>query len=87
MRVINRTFTDDEVVLDFHDFDGCTFTNCTLVFHGYGPVGLDSCTFKDCSWKFDGPAAATVSFMTAIHKQGGGGRELIEATIKTIRGT
>ena len=86
MRIINRTFADDEVVLDFHHFDGCTFQNCKLVFHGYGPVGLETRHFIDCTWAFSGAAAHTVQFMTDLYRMGGGATDLIETTFGNIRG-
>jgi hypothetical protein len=56
-----------------------------MVFHGFGPVGLENCSFTNCSWHFSGPAANAVQFMTALYAMGGGAKDLIDATLANIR--
>lgn len=85
MLVRNYHFQDQDVVLDFGEFYDCTFEGCNLILHGYAPPSLVGCTFNNCRWSFEGPASTTVQFMTALHRQGGGGRELIEHTFENIR--
>ncbi|HYE95207.1 MAG TPA: hypothetical protein VD962_03290 [Rubricoccaceae bacterium] len=85
MRVVRYTFEQQDVVLDFHHFEGCTFRRCRVHYFGYGPVMLVDCAFEACSWGFDGPAAAAVRFMTDLYQMGGGARELIEQTFENIR--
>lgn len=85
MRVVNYRFEHQEVVLDFHEFKGCTFTGCNLVYFGHGPVTLDTCTFDSCQWNFSGPAANALQFMTGLYHAGVGAKELIEQTIDNIR--
>lgn len=85
MRVVNYSFEGQEVVLDFHDFKGCNFIQCNMVYFGHGPVTLDTCNFDRCQWNFSGPAANTLHFMTKLYHAGIGAQELIEHTIENIR--
>lgn len=57
--------------LDFNQFIDCRFDNCTLIYHGYGDVGLDGCVFgENVRWEFADAAAATVTFMRGIYHGG-----------------
>jgi hypothetical protein len=85
MKIDGLTFQDQEVVLDFHRYKGCTFRRCKVVYHGFGAVGLDHCTFEECTYTFAGPAAQALDFMAKAYGAGGGFRELIESAIQDIR--
>jgi hypothetical protein len=54
---------------------GGKFERCKIVVCGVAVVALSGCTFNDCEWSFDGPAARTVQFMSALYASGGGARE------------
>jgi hypothetical protein len=79
-----QNFSRTRIALDGCSFDECRFEHCHFVFNGYMGVTLTGCTFEGCTWEFAGPAANTITFMTALY--GGGSQELIEATIRKIRG-
>lgn len=83
MRIHEHEFENQEVVLDFHEFDHCTFKNCRMKVYGYGAFTLKNNTISDCKWEFAGPAASTVQVMTLLYH--GGARDLIEATMENIR--
>ena len=34
MKISNNKFSNEEVVLDFHEYDTCEFTNCEFTFAG-----------------------------------------------------
>ena len=84
MLVTGKKFRNATMQLDGNTFKNCTFTNCTLVFSGYMPVGLENVTFTDVSWGFAGPASTTIDFMRALYAAGA--TQLIENTLQTIRG-
>lgn len=79
-----QNFSRIRIALDGCSFDECRFEHCHFVFNGYMGVTLTGCTFDGCTWEFAGPAANTITFMTALY--GGGSQDLIEATIRKIRG-
>ena len=82
----DRTFENESILLDGNTFSGCTFRNCRLVFKGMSPVSMMVNQMEGVHWVMEGPAAATIAFMTAIyHGAGEGGRELIEQTFANIR--
>jgi hypothetical protein len=83
MRIQEHTFENQEVVLDFHEFDHCVFTKCKMKVFGYGPFTLANSEITDCRWEFAGPAASTIQVMTMLYH--GGAKDLIEATIANIR--
>ena len=83
MRISEHTFEDQDVVLDFHEFDHCTFKNCKVAIHGTGPCSLVSCDFDGCTFGFAGPAANTLQIMTMLYH--GGFRDMVEATLENVR--
>jgi uncharacterized protein YjbI with pentapeptide repeats len=83
---VDVTFDKTTVQLDGNNFTRCTFNQCDLVYSGLAPVNMSNVSFNDCTWRFDGPAAMTLSFMLALyHGAGEGGRQLIEATFDSLR--
>ena len=85
MHIHNYPFEDQDIVLDFHEFKECKFTNCNMIYHGHGAVGLISCKFHQCKWVLDGPAKATLNFMANMYSNGNGAEELIDATFQKIK--
>jgi hypothetical protein len=82
----NQTFSGSWIVIDGHEYVNCRFEKCKIVYCGASSVVLNGCLFDDCEWTFDGPAARTVQFMTALYAMGGGAQQLIEQTFDNIRG-
>jgi hypothetical protein len=80
----NQTFNDMTISMDGGSFYGCTFNRCKLQFSGLLPITLDRGNYHDCNWEFSGPAANTVTFMTALYKAGA--HDLVEGIFRTIRG-
>ena len=86
MRNSNQTFTKEEIHMDFNNFKECKFIDCNLVYHGYGPIGMEGCSFINSRWTFADSAANTVQFMAALyHGAGEGGQKLIEMTFENIK--
>lgn len=86
MKISNNQFTNEEVVLDFHEYDSCTFTNCRFVVLGYGTFALNKCEVTNCEFTFAGPAASVVQTMATIYNAlGDQGKALIEGTFEQIR--
>ncbi len=85
MKISNNKFTKEEVVLDFHEYNSCEFTDCRFVVLGYGPFSLNQCEVKNCEFTFAGPAASVIQTMSTIYKIGDQGKNLIEGTFEQIR--
>ena len=86
MKISNSKFTSEEVVLDFHEYETCEFTNCRFVVLGYGAFALNKCEVKNCEFTFAGPAASVIQTMATIyHNLGEQGQQLIEGTFNQIR--
>jgi len=86
MKISNNKFTNEEVVLDFHEYETCDFTNCRFVVLGYGAFALNKCEVKNCEFTFAGPAASVIQTMATIyHSLGEQGQQLIEGTFSQIR--
>lgn len=85
MKISKNTFANEEVVLDFHEYEACTFNKCRFVVLGYGPFALNQCEVVDCEFTFAGPAASTIQTMANIYHIGEQGKNLIEGTFNQIR--
>ena len=80
---IGRTYEGEQIELDGNTYTDCRFDNCVLIFKGGDLPSLKDNVFSECGWQFDGAAARTLAFMTAMYH--GGGRELIEQTFENVR--
>ena len=86
MKISNNKFTSEEVVLDFHEYETCEFTNCRFVVLGYGAFALNKCEVTNCEFTFAGPAASVIQTMATIYNSlGEQGQKLIEGTFTQIR--
>ena len=86
MKITKYTFANEEVMLDFHEYDTCEFRDCRFVVLGYGPFVLNKCEVINCTFHFAGPAANTIQTMSAIYNNNGEqGKQLVEATFENIR--
>jgi hypothetical protein len=85
MKISNNKFANEEVVLDFHEYNTCEFTNCRFVILGYGAFALNQCEVKNCEFTFAGPAASVIQTMATIYHIGEQGKNLIEGTFEQIR--
>lgn len=86
MKFENQSFSKLDIHMDFNEFVNCRFNDCTLVYHGYGLIGMSGCSFSNVHWSFADAAANTISFMTGLYSGAGeGGRNLIEQTFENIR--
>ena len=84
MRFEKQTFTKERINLDYNDFDQCRFIECELVFNAVGSVGFTRNAVDGCRWTFEGPAAATASFMKALYGMGADGRKVVLTTLRNI---
>jgi hypothetical protein len=86
MKFNGKTFENENIHMDFNDFVDCKFIDCSLVYHGCGPISLQGCTFTKVRWTFSGAAANTINFMAGLYTGAGeGGRALVEGTFDNIR--
>lgn len=85
MKFTNQTFQNQDVLLDGNEFASCAFHKCRIIFLGIVSHSMTDMKITDCTWSFDGPAANTVHFMTALYAQSGDCKTLIEQTFENIR--
>lgn len=86
MKITKSEFVNEEVVLDFHEYESCKFSNCRFVVLGHGPFALNQCEVINCEFTFAGPAASTIQTMSTIYNNvGEQGKALIEGTFESIR--
>ena len=86
MKIVNNSFANEEILLDFHEYEQCKFRDCRFVVLGYGPFSLNQCEVVNCAFTFAGPAHNTIQTMSAIyHNNGDQGKQLIESTFENIR--
>ena len=83
--VCDYVFQDQEVFLDFHNFQDCEFVRCNLIFQGLGPFQADGCTWTECQWTLAGPAQNTMEFLGMLFRQGGDGAQLAEHFVALAR--
>ena len=75
-------YNHQTVVLDGEVFSGCEFDACRLVYSGGEPPQFERCSFTNCEWKFEGPAAQTLSCLKLMW--GAGAKPAVQTLIKEI---
>jgi len=64
----DKTFENQEILLDGNVFTGCTFRNCRIVVRGEAGAIVGACTFENAKWVLKGPAASTLQFLSQLYK-------------------
>lgn len=86
MKVEGKTYLNETIHVDFNEFVNCKFLKCSLIYHGFGPVGMVGCAFTDVKWIFADAASNTLNFLRSLYFGGGeGGKALIESTFASIK--
>lgn len=88
MKIVKNSFANEEVLLDFHEYEQCKFHDCRFVVLGHGPFSLNQCEIVNCSFNFAGPAQNTIQIMNSLYQSGGEqGKRLIEGIFDNVRKT
>jgi hypothetical protein len=68
MRSVKSEFRDEEIILDFHEYQECIFVDCVFVYHGFTDSALPDCQLKNCRLELRGPAALTLRVLGGFRK-------------------
>ena len=85
MKITKNKLANEEVILDFHEYESCEFDSCRFVILGHGPFALNQCEITNCEFTFAGPAASTLQTLATIYHINEQGKSLIEGTFEQIR--
>lgn len=85
MDFIDQTFSDEHVDLDFNRFEGCTFENCTMVYHGFGAPYLKDNTFVNVRWNFADAAGNTMKFLSDLYQNEDESQQVVDALFEKIK--
>lgn len=67
---LNERFTNQVMTVDGHDYTGCSFVGCTLVFEGGKPPVFTNCTFEAIKVQLKGTAAQTTNYLNVLYRSG-----------------
>lgn len=85
LKITGQLYEDQDVALDGHFFEDCTFRNCRLKYRAEQRVGLVRCRFENVQWVFAQHGATTVNFIQAlVAGTGDYGRTLLAKTFPEI---
>ncbi|MEK9211356.1 hypothetical protein [Sphingomonas sp. 2378] len=70
MRYENRTFENEELILDGNDYIDCTFRNCRMVLHGTGSGTIEPFSGNGVEFQFKDGAASAVSIHQTLMEAG-----------------
>ncbi len=85
MKILDQTFEGEAIRIDFTEFEGCVFNNCTFIYGGQGPIVFVDCRFRNATWQFVDAAAHTLNFLqTMYHNFGEHGRQTVQSTNETL---
>lgn len=84
--IVDQTFEDERLEVDGTTFERCVFKRCRIVFSAIDTVSFKQCHFDTCEWIFDGPAEATLKYLSALYRGlGPAGQDLIELIFQSVR--
>lgn len=66
----NKTFKNDEIVVDGNEYIDCRFDNCVLVFEGGEPPVFSGCRFSNIKIQLQGDASRTTSYLNKLFNNG-----------------
>jgi hypothetical protein len=84
MRYEDKTFTNEDIVVDDNEFYNCTFIRCKIIIGGKG-MTLVGCVFESCPIVWDSYAATTIRILNALYHLGDIGQMEVEKVIHAIR--
>jgi hypothetical protein len=76
------SYNHQTVPLDGETFSDCEFSACRLIYAGGEAPTFDRCRFTDCEWKFEGPAAQTLTYLKSMWTAGA--KPAVQTLIKEI---
>lgn len=77
-------FADQQVRLNGHEFVGCVFTRCRLVFDATKPCKVQGCAFEDVVFVLEGAASDTAAFLSRINNIKGTGDVYVRNLFREI---
>ncbi len=86
MNFKDQTYNNVEIEIDGNHYENCTFNNCRLIYRGGALPIMANCKQIGGGYDFDDAALRTIDLMNQLYNAGTQGREMIERTIKAIRG-
>ena len=66
-RYENERYENRTVLIDGHQFVNCHFETCTIEYRATAQPQMNGCHFAGCRWSFQGAAANTIRFLTALY--------------------
>ncbi len=82
--VQNKTFENETVALDEHDYEDCVFTNCEYTYSGGTEISLVRCKLKGGRFCFKDDCARAIQILSHWYKRPEL-REMVEMTFENIR--
>lgn len=70
MKIEDRSYTFEEVVIDGNSYLRCSFTNCRLVYSGGEIPMFNDCEFRDSTVAFADQAKLTLLTMNMMYRSG-----------------
>jgi uncharacterized protein YjbI with pentapeptide repeats len=64
------TFRNEDVNVDGKRFEGCTFSNSSLIYSGGQLPSFANCEFSNVSLQFSGAASNTLRYLNGLHQGG-----------------
>lgn len=68
--VVKQSFSNQTVVVDGKQFNGCVFVNATLVYTGGQVPDFVNCRFSGITLEFEDSADNTLRFLTGLRRGG-----------------
>ncbi len=73
----HQNYSNKTVKLDGHEYYGCNFDGCVLVYRGGKPPVLTDSSITNCQFRLDGPAGDTGGFLRMLYHHGREGRAMV----------
>jgi hypothetical protein len=85
MQKSGKTFLNERIDIEEHQFSDCTFQNCIIEFKGEGEPHLDGCFFPECGLYLKGRALYVVAMLSALRGTSPSMEKAVDQLLDKIR--
>ena len=73
-----KTFNNQTLQVDGHEYVGCTFNGCRLTYSGGAVPMFTDFKMEGCTFALEDAADRTIAFLTSLARTGSGGVSMVK---------
>ncbi|MEM7348552.1 MAG: hypothetical protein AAF485_30360 [Chloroflexota bacterium] len=66
----NQQYSNEDIVIDGNTYNGCSFSDCRLIYKGGDSPNFNDCTVRKSDLQLEGSAANTTEYLQSLYQVG-----------------